>query len=358
MPEATICSTSASDLLAAFVRRGSAPGLQYAAVDGAGLVHHEAIGVADVATGRPMLASTALLMYSMSKTITAAVVVKLAEQGALGIDDPVDRFVPWQPYGSAITVRQLLTHTAGLPNPLPLRWVHPATSHPTYDAQAALRRAIFAHPRPTTPPGSRFAYSNLGYWLLGEIVAKAAGMQFEQCVHDQVLAPLGIAKAMLGYQAPNPGEQALGHLERFSLMGMLAPWLIDQRLLWAGSGRWRTIREHYLDGAAFGGLLGCAAGIAPFLQDHVRDVPLLWSRETRDRFMAPQRDARGPIPMTLGWHIEDGPLGRTLFKEGGGCGFHCMMRVYPSAGLASVVLTNATAGDVRGLLDRIDRHFM
>lgn len=354
MQEAAALSTSARDVLKAFVRRGSTPGVQYAAADSSGLVHVEAVGLAEVATGRPMLATTTQLVYSMSKTITAAAVVKLAEQGMLGIDDPVDKFVPWQPYGSTITVRQLLTHTAGLPNPLPLRWVHPLSSHSTFDAQAAFRRAILAHPRPTSPPGARFAYSNLGYWLLGEVVAKAAGVRFEQYIRDQVLAPLGIAAAALGYQALDPGAQASGHLERFSLMGMLAPWLLDRDLLGARCGRWVTIRPHYLDGAAFGGLVGCATGITPFLQDHLRAAPLLWSRDTLDRFTAPQRDARGPIPMTLGWHLEEGPLGRVLYKEGGGCGFHCMMRVYPSAGLASVVLTNATASNVRGLLDQID----
>lgn len=347
-------TTSVRNLLEAFVRRGSAPGVQYASVDSSGLIHAEAAGLAEVTTGRPMLGTTTLLMYSMSKVVTAAAVVKLAEQGALAIDDPVCRFVPWQPYGSAITVQQLLTHTAGLPNPLPLRWVHPVSSHPGFDAQAALRRVIQAHPRPTSPPGSRFAYSNLGYWLLGEVVANAAGVGFEHYVRDQILAPLGIASAALGYQAADAAAQASGHLERFSLLGLLAPWLIDRELLGARSGRWVSIRGHYLDGAAYGGLVGTATGITPFLQDHLREEPRLWSRPARDRFMAPQRLARGPIPMTLGWHVEQGALGRVLYKEGGGFGFHCMMRVYPSAGLASVVLTNATASKVRGLLDQID----
>lgn len=306
-----------------------------------------------------MLAGTMQLAYSMSKTFTAAAVVKLAEQGLLGIDDPVAKFLPWQPCGPAITVRQLLTHTGGLPNPLPLRWVHAASSHAAFDARAALQRTVGAHPRPAAPPGTRFAYSNLGYWLLGEVVEKAAGLRFTSYVREQILAPLGIGRAMLGYEAAAPGSQASGHLERYSLLGLMAPWLVDRELLGPRSGRWVTIRDHYPDGAAFGGLVGCAAGFAPWLQDQLRDEPLLWRRETRDSFMAPQRDAQGgSIPMTLGWHVEDGPGGRVLYKEGGGCGFHGMMRVYPAAGLASVVMTNATSSPVRRLLDQVDRAVM
>lgn len=346
-------------LLENFVRRGAAPGLQYVAVDGRGLIHAETVGLAAVDGGRPMRAGTAQLAYSMSKTVTAAAVVKLAEQGLLGIDDPVSKFLPWQPYGPAVTIRQLLTHTGGLPNPLPLRWVHPASSHAAFDARAALRRTVGTHPRPAAPPGTRFAYSNLGYWLLGEVVEKAAGLGFASCVCEQILAPLGIRPALLGYEATDPGSLASGHLERYSLLGVVAPWLVDGALLGPRSGRWVTIREHYPDGAAFGGLVGCAAGFAPFLQDQLRDEPVLWRRETRDLFMAPQRDARGrPLPMTLGWHVEDGAEGRVLYKEGGGCGFHGLMRVYPSAGLASVVMTNATSSPVRRLLDRVDRMVM
>ena len=343
-------------LLDDFVRRGGAPGLQYVAVDGRGLMHAEAVGLAAVAGSRPMRADTAQLAYSMSKTLTAAAVMKLAEQGLIGIDAPVTRFLPWQPYGTAITVRHLLTHTGGLPNPLPLRWVHPAARHAGFDARAALRRAVAAHPHPSSPPGMRFAYSNLGYWLLGEVVEQATGQAFTCYLRDQILAPLGIEPALLGFEAADEGAQARGHLERWSLLGALAPWLVDPALLGPRTGRWLTIRAHYPDGAAFGGLVGCATGFAPWLQDLLRDEPRLWHRETRDLFMAPQHDARGrPLPMTLGWHLEDGAAGRVLFKEGGGCGFHGLMRVYPGAGFASIVMTNATSSPVRRLLDRVDR---
>src|SRR3954454_24865177 len=95
--------------------------------------------------------------------------------------------------------------------------------------------------------------------------------------------------------------------------------------------RCRRIESHYPNGPAFGGLVGTARGFARFLQDQLSAHSVLFSDATRAAFFAPQRTRSGkPIPMTLGWHV--GGAGGTpfLFKEGGGGGFHCMMRLYPA----------------------------
>jgi hypothetical protein len=62
--------------------------------------------------------------------------------------------------------------------------------------------------------------------------------------------------------------------------------------------------------------------------------------------------------MTLGWHIAALDGTSVFYKEGGGGGFHCMMRLYPSAGIGTVVMTNATGCDVRRLLDTVDASFL
>jgi len=64
------------------------------------------------------------------------------------------------------------------------------------------------------------------------------------------------------------------------------------------------------------------------------------------------------VAMTLGWHIGDLNGSRFFYKEGGGGGFHCLMRVYPGNGIGTVIMTNATGFDVRHLLDTIDAPFI
>ena len=86
---------------------------------------------------------------------------------------------------------------------------------------------------------------------------------------------------------------------------------------------------------------------------------MLFNNTNRQLFYTPERTKDGTaIPLTLGWHIGAAEGVRFFYKEGGGGGFHCMMRVYPACGIATVVMTNATGFDVRGLLDAIDCRFL
>jgi len=69
-----------------------------------------------------------LMAYSMSKTITAMAVLMLVDTGQVALDDSLDRFYEASPYGPMVTIRHLLSHTSGIPNPVPLRWVHPVVN--------------------------------------------------------------------------------------------------------------------------------------------------------------------------------------------------------------------------------------
>jgi len=352
--------TKAATVLGDVVRRSKTPGLQYVVVDAASIRFEYAGGSADLETARSMTAGTSMMAYSMSKTITAAAVLQLVEAGALGLDDPLARHVDGQPYGGEVTVRQLLSHTGGIPNPIPLRWVHAVAAHGTFDESVALAAVLRDHPRLRFAPGTKFAYSNIAYWLLGRIVERASGRPFTAYVTDHVLRPLDINADEVGYTIVNPATHASGYLERFSLMNLVSPWLIDDALIGRAAGRWVQIRGHYLNGPAFGGLVGTARGFAAFLQDQLRDHSRLFGDATRAVFCSPQRTTRGPIAMTPGWHVGATTAGdaRFLYKEGGGGGFQCMMRLYLAAGIGTVVMTNATACDVRRLLDAVDPQFL
>ena len=334
------------------------PGLQYRAVGPGGTLCEHDAGGADLARRTPMTPGTTLMAYSMSKTVTAAAVLQLVASGTVGLDDPVDRYVPTH-YGNAITVRQLLAHLSGIPNPVPLRWVHTAAQHARFDERRALGAVMAAHPRLASTPGQRFRYSNIGYWLLGEVVAIASGCRFESYVAERILVPLGIAAPDLGYAIPDSAPHANGYLEKYSLMNLAKGLLIDPHYIGSYEGRWLRIEPHYLNGPAFGGIVGTAHGFATFLRDQLSPESAVLDARGRELFFARQQTSSGkPIPMTLGWHV--GRLGRVpfFFKEGGGGGFHCEMRIYPSPGVGSVIMTNATAFDVKRCLNALDRQFL
>ena len=165
------------------------------------------------------------------------------EAGNVGLDDLLERYVS-SPYGASVTVRQLLSHTSGVPNPIPLRWVHSAARHGTFDENAALAAVLHDHSRMSFEPGTRYAYSNIGYWLLGKIVERASGETFPSYVSEHILRPLAITPGELAYVVPNPAHHATGYLERYSFMNLAKVFLIDRNLIGEYAGRWLEIRSH------------------------------------------------------------------------------------------------------------------
>ena len=342
--------------LDAFVRASRTPGLQYVAVDSSAILFEQHDGFADLAARRPMLAGTTQMAYSMSKTITAAAVLQLVERGRVGLDDSVARYLDWQPYGNRPTVRQLLAHMSGAPNPLPLRWVHPAAAHATFDERSALLDVLRAHPRLAFAPGAKYAYYNIGYWLLGGIVARASEQPFTTYVEANVLRPLDLGPQEIGYTVADRAQHATGYLEKYSLINLAKSWLIDPALVGDYAGRWLQIRDHYPNGPAFGGLVATAGAFARFVQDQLRAHSRLFGDATRALLNEPQRTTSGrSVPMTLGWHIGEVGGARYFFKEGGGGGFHSLMRLYPDRRIGTVVMTNATGSKIARLLDAVDR---
>jgi CubicO group peptidase (beta-lactamase class C family) len=345
--------------LNALVRDSRTPGIQYIVVDRATTLFEHDAGAADLATGRPMQPVTTMMAYSMSKTFTAAAVLQLVEAQKIGLEDSLARYVESQPYGSAITIRQLLSHTSGIPNPIPLRWVHPMSGHEAFNERAALDAVLHKQPQLASAPGTKYAYSNIGYWLLGRVVEEASGEPFTSYVITHVLRPLGITSDEIAYTVSDRTNHASGYLEKYSLMNVIKSFVIDRELIGKYEGPWLQIRDHYLNGPAFGGLVGTAQGFGKFLQDQLREHSCLFGNTTRALFREPQRTTQGSaIPMTLGWHVGSKEDVRFLYKEGGGGGFHSMMRLYPEAGIGTVVMVNATACDVRRLFDAVDRHFL
>jgi len=310
-------------------------------------------GLADIRTDRAMTAQTPMMAYSMSKTITAVAVLTLAADGRLELDAPLEDYVG-HPYGAGVTIRRLLSHTAGLPNPIPLSWIHPESAHAGFDEGRALAEVLRRYSRTSSPPGTRYRYSNIGYWLLGPVVARVSGQGFEGYVGQHVFRPIGIGAELLDYTNP-VSPVASGYLEKWSLLNLVRPFLIDRQYIDRYDGAWLRIRPHYLNGAAFGGLVGTAEGFGRFLTDQLQEHSAILDDRARRWLYERQTTMDGrPVPMTLGWHV--GEVGGTpvWFKEGGGGGFHAMMRLYPARGVGSVIISNATAFDVAAALDTVD----
>ena len=350
--------TRVRDVIGGELEENEFPGIQYLVVDKDTTLFSYAGGIADIAATRAMRDNTTMMIYSMTKTITAAAVLLLVERGEIALEDPVTRYLPDIPYGKEVKIRHLLSQTSGIPNPIPLRWIHLAEEHAHFDQQAALREILEENPELDFTPGDRFAYSNISYWLLGYVIEKASGTGYEEYVRQNVFRKLAIPEAEIGFVIPSPEHHAKGYLPKWSLMNIFKSFVVDSRFAGDYEENWLHVYDHYLNGPSFGGVIGTAHAIGIFLRDQLQDTSRLVSPETKALFFQQQKDNQGqPIPMTLGWHIGSVDGVQFFFKEGGGGGFRSEMRIYPSAGIASVVMVNNASFNPGAFLKNVDREF-
>ncbi|WP_194892233.1 serine hydrolase domain-containing protein [Catenulispora pinisilvae] len=177
------------------------PGAQLVVDTGAEMVAVHT-GTADVATGVPFTADTAVPLGSLTKPFTAALVLLLADDGDLDLDDSVAEYLPEFRDVPAVTVRQLLSHTGGLP------------TGPDSDTAARTTPARYLSSVCTAgdllfEPGTDFSYSNAGFVAAGRLVEAVTGMPWYEAMEALFLEPMGITPAFLGMTTARP--VAAGH---------------------------------------------------------------------------------------------------------------------------------------------------
>ncbi len=349
------------EIAAKFADRGGQPGLAYAVVTDGQLVHSGGIG--ECFPGGPMPgAGTAFRIASMTKSFTASLIMLLRDEGALRLEDPAQDYVP-QLRGlrlpaadcQAVTIRQLLTMTAGFP-----------TDDPWGDRQQGLAIDAFEHllasggVRFAWAPGTRFEYSNLGYAILGRVIAAVTGTSYESAIRDRLLTPLGMDRT--GFEASDFGveEMARGYRRDADSWLELEP---------DPSGAF----------APMGGIFSCVRDLARWVAGFAAAFPARdepdsghpLSRASRREMQLPQLAIlggigapavrfTGPASISYGFGLfveEDPAFGAISQHSGGYPGYGSHMRWHPATGLGAIVLANSTyaaagalAGQILGVL--------
>ena len=327
--------------------RGAQPAISYGVVSGGVLVHSAGFGARG--GGRPAPdADTVFRIASMSKSFTASAVLLLRDEGRLALDDPAEKYVPelagWPsvtPDSDRVTIRHLLTMTAGFPTDDP--WGDRQQGLPL-DAFGAL---LAGGVRFNWAPGTRFEYSNLGYAILGRIVAAAAQAEYAGFVATRLLAPLGMTRTGYDAAAFDPSELATGYRRGpagwaelpFDPYGAFAPM----------GGVFSSVSDlaRWVAGfaAAFppgGG--SDADGTHPLRRASRREMQ---QPQAVTGWRSPDRLPGGPpgSPAYYGFGLfvdEDPVLGRVVSHSGGYPGFGSNMRWHPATGLGVIALGNGT----------------
>jgi len=191
------------------------PGLVYGVVIDQELVHVKSFGIRDLDSKASVTPDTLFRIASMTKSFTALAILKLRDAGELSLDDRAAKFVPelagmrYPTRDTApLSIRQLLTHSAGFPEDNP--WGDRQLAIP--DAQ--MSRWIDQGIPFSTPPDTGYEYSNYGFALLGRIVAKASGQSYEQYLNKEILQPLVLSASTLEPSKAPSDRIALGYGRR------------------------------------------------------------------------------------------------------------------------------------------------
>ncbi|MFN0119165.1 MAG: serine hydrolase domain-containing protein [Blastocatellia bacterium] len=176
-----------------FATKNHVPGMAWGVIVDGRLAQAGAIGIRDMDKNAPVDADTVFRIASMTKSFTAAAILQLRDAGRLSLDDAAARYMPELrqmrlPTADSrpITIRDLLSHSAGFPEDNP--WGDQQLAATEASFSAMLRRGFpFSH-----TPGVAYEYSNLGFAMLGRIVTVVSRMPYERYVTERLLRPLGM----------------------------------------------------------------------------------------------------------------------------------------------------------------------
>jgi CubicO group peptidase (beta-lactamase class C family) len=340
---------------------GAVPGLSVSVVKGDRLVWVKGFGVADLASSTPAMPQTSYLWFSMTKIVTATAVMRLAEGGNLDLDAPADEYfrgfkVVSQP--TPVTVRHLLSHSSGLANPLPVRWVRAADA-PASDHSAFVGRLLAKNHKLKSVPGERARYSNLGYLALGEIVSEVTGVSYEEYVREEILVPLGMERTGFSYSECAGDGAATGYQPLWRPLTPLFKAALPRGVVGPRQGRYVSFNPFYVKGPAYGGLVGGVDEAARFVRLHLNGGQVNGTRLLSAESVAEMQriiPRGGKRDFGLGWfRSHEARERRPAFVEhlGGGAGFWNVMRIYPEESLGVVVMGNTTSYDHDSICDAI-----
>jgi CubicO group peptidase (beta-lactamase class C family) len=319
------------------VARHGVVGASAAVVTRAGVAWEGHCGLADREAGRAPDGLTVWDWGSITKLVGAVLILQQRDLGRLRLEDPVVRYVPGvadieNPFGrnEAITLEHLLTHTSGLQNGSVADPVAPGGPWPLWpEVERGLVRL-----KAEAAPGERYAYSNLGFMLLGRVVEAVTRDDWESHATKNFLMPLGMREA---YFDQTPYHLRPRRAESYREEG--APFRADV--------------DHGAT-TSNGGLKACLVDMTRFAGFLLDPEPVL-RRSTLEEMLRPRRAIDGDTGIGLGFHVQR-IGGRALAgHSGSAAGFRAGVWLAPDAGAALVAVANTATA--RPLLAELCRAF-
>jgi CubicO group peptidase (beta-lactamase class C family) len=297
-----------------------APGGALVIVSGGRVVHARGFGAA-APDGRPVTPSTPFILGSLSKSFTALAVMQLVGSGQIDLDAPVQRYLPTfhvrdRRVSAAITVRQLLNHTSGIPMQAGMLLVAASIA-----ATRAEQMRLLRNVRLSAEPGRAFEYSNANYWLLGLIIESVSGLPYDAYVRRHIFEPLDMRDSFTSEDDAREHGLAQGHR------------------VWFGFPRAETL-PYYSRELAVGYLISSPEDMGKYLVAQLNDGRGPESPIISQRGLTTLHTAPDGAPYAMGWLVDSIARAQILWHTGAVANYHSDMLIAPKQDIGVAVFAN------------------
>jgi CubicO group peptidase (beta-lactamase class C family) len=336
----------ADKLFKDYAAKNHYPGMVYGIVAGGRLVYTGSVGYANVSSSIPATAQSDFRIASMTKSFISVAILQLRDAGRLRLDDPASKYVPElagqkgpASDAPAITIRELLTHSAGFPED------NPWGDRQLADSDAQLLAMIKKGLSFSNSPGMGYEYSNTGFAILAYILQKITGETYEAYVTTHILKPLGMTHTYFEY-ADVPAT-ALAHGYR-----RLGGEWVEQPMLHTGifgaMGGMITTMEDFAKYTAFqlaAWPSRSGAELGPLKRSSCREMQQPWVFNNLNASFAYPDGAACPLVSAYGYGIRWAKdcKGKTMVGHTGGLpGFGSNWMILPDYGIGVICFANLT----------------
>ncbi len=219
--------------------------------DNGKVIYQKGVGLANMEWNIPNTSETKFRLGSITKQFTATLILQLVEQGKIKLDGKLIDYLPdyRQDTGAKITIHNLLSHTSGIPSYTSLPGFFTNVSRNPFAVDDFIKK--YASGDLEFEPGTRFVYSNSGYFLLGAIIEKVTGKPYEQALRENIFDPLGMKNTGYDHWGAIIGKRATGYTK--TPRGYETAPYLDMSIPYAAGSLYSTVEDLYLwDQALYG----------------------------------------------------------------------------------------------------------
>jgi len=327
------------------------PSASFSILKGSKIVYTKSIGYTDKNMNHLSTNKSVYHVYSLTKILTMSLVMKLVEKGKIGLHDSITKYFPYfdlryKGKKVDITILNLLNHSSGIGD----------SSKEVRTMMGDFKSDVYQ--KLSFLPGSEAKYSSAEYIILGKLVEKVTGEDFETLIQKYILDPSRMKRSAFTYTETIEKNQVHGTVQFFSIVGTVMRFMLADTSKDEYEGCMLWLNSFSIAWQPAGGLIASIDDMAKFMSAYHKNK--LFTQKTK-RLIYKEKSVpvhswistQDDVEFGIGWyHIRD--KGKLFYQhQGVGPGFRTIIRIYPKYDITIIILTSQTSVDIDDWADKL-----